>query len=145
MRPKLKIGPSTHPREYRSWVGLRERCLNKNHHAFADYGGRGIAVCDRWAGRDCFANFFNDMGQRPVGFSIDRIDVDGDYSPENCRWSSKKEQSRNRRNTIYVEYRGKTVSISEAIEDSGLYPALVHSRIRLGWPESRLFIPALVR
>jgi len=83
--------------EYQSWRGMRERCVNPNHVAWPRYGGRGITVCDRWL--NSFDAFLSDMGKRPKGTSLDRINPDGPYEPTNCRWADVATQARNKTDT----------------------------------------------
>jgi len=85
--------------EYRTWKAMKERCRNENAPNYHLYGGRGISICDRWLGDNGFLNFLTDMGPRPEGMTLDRIYVDGDYEPANCKWSTAKEQAQNRRMT----------------------------------------------
>lgn len=85
------------PREYRSWKNMVARCTDSRHVNYPHYGGRGIKICDRWLGKDGLKNFINDMGTRPDNMSLDRIDVDGDYTPENCRWAAQCVQNHNKR------------------------------------------------
>lgn len=102
-RPQRSHGRSSSPL-YRLWTGMRRRCDDPNHKSWENYGGRGITVCARWKGPNGFANFLADMGERPewADGGIDRIDVDGNYEPSNCRWATKSQQAKNRR----AGYRG---------------------------------------
>ena len=85
-------------REYRSWQGMKKRCLDSTHVYYHHYGGRGITICDRWL--NSFENFLSDMGPRPPKTTLDRIDVNWDYLPDNCRWATWQEQARNKRPKI---------------------------------------------
>ena len=99
----LKASPDgrTKMSEYHIWSAMRQRCNNKNDKSYDRYGGRGIKVCDRWDQKTVgFDNFLKDMGRKPEGYSLDRIDNDREYSPENCRWASANTQNTNRGNNV---------------------------------------------
>ena len=101
-------------RTYRTWIYMRQRCLNPNNNAWKDYGGRGITICDRW---DSFANFLADMGERPAGTSLDRIDNEGNYEPDNVKWSTPAEQAHNTRTNLRVTAFGETKVAGEWVRD----------------------------
>ncbi|MFO0452773.1 MAG: hypothetical protein ACK52I_29645 [Pseudomonadota bacterium] len=132
--------------EYAIHKGMLSRCYNKNRKiTYDNYGGRGIKVCDRWLEPDGrgFMNFLEDMGPRPsTKHSIDRIDVNGDYCPENCRWASQLEQGRNKRNSKYMIAFGKTQCQSAWAEEFGIGLHTLRARLRKGLsPEEALTRP----
>lgn len=108
------------------------RCRNPRNKQFANYGGRGIAVCERWSS---YANFSADVGPRPNGGLLDRIDNDGNYEPSNCRWATRTEQNSNRRNCIYVDDAGERITLRELCRRRGLKYRPIVKRIQdRGWP-----------
>lgn len=117
--------------EYKTWVRMIKRCANPNVTRWEDWGGRGIKVCERW--RVSFENFYADMGDRPIGLTLERINNDGDYEPGNCKWATNTEQARNRRSVINVTIDGETHCVSEWCEKLGISPKTVLQRIRSGW------------
>lgn len=125
---------------YDSWLGLVARCTNPKNPAWASYGGRGIRVCDKWLK---FENFVADMGIRPSGTSIDRIDNDGNYEPTNCRWATRREQNGNQRTSVRLTLNGKTQHIAAWARETGLDHETISYRIRSGWSiEAALTKPA---
>lgn len=122
-----------------AWCGMRRRCSNPSDKAYPSYGGRGITVCERW---QSFENFLHDMGYRPKGKSLGRIDNDKGYSPENCRWESSRQQNNNKRNNRHIEALGESLTLPEWARKTGLSVATIESRIARGWlPERALTQP----
>ena len=118
---------------YRSWSGMLARCLDKSASHFTDYGGRGISVCERWLSLN---NFFLDMGHRPKGHSIDRIDNNGNYEPSNCKWSNVDSQARNKRNNIFYEFNGINMCVSDWAKKLGIGRDRLVYRLKV-WPLER--------
>jgi hypothetical protein len=117
---------------YSSWKGMVARCHVKSTPAYADYGARGIIVCDRWRVKgQGFANFVADMGPRPDKHTIERIDNDGNYEPSNCRWATRKEQQRNRRVTLYVTIEGVKYLVAALAEEYGFKTDTLMARAKV--------------
>lgn len=112
---------------YVSWQEMRKRCYDKSVIRYPEYGGRGIRVCIRW--KESFGSFLADMGERPTGCTLGRVDGNKDYYPDNCRWERAKEQARNKRNTRYVECDGETKSLGEWAERVGITTRLLRQRL----------------
>lgn len=124
---------------HRAWSNIKNRCQNPNNKRYADYGGRGIRVCDRW---QVFETFFEDMGHPPHGnSSIDRIDVNGNYEPGNCRWADNKTQTRNTRRNRIITINGVSRCVAEwADQEGAVSAAVIYLRLRRGWDaESAVF------
>jgi hypothetical protein len=126
-------------RTYWSWVAMRSRCYNSRASRYERYGGRGIKVCARWLGS--FENFLADMGERPVGQTLDRINNDGDYEPGNCRWATPRQQSRHTRTNRMLTSNGETRCISEWVEVTGLPRTVIETRLRRGLSGERVLAP----
>ncbi len=119
-----------------AWGSMLYRCTNPRAPNFANYGGRGITVCDRW--RASFETFLADMGPRPSPrHSLDRIDVNGNYGPSNCRWATSVEQASNKRNNHVMTVDGRSETIAEWARTTGLLVSTIRERIRRGWDASR--------
>lgn len=131
--------------EYQAWFSMRRRCLSPSHPQWDRYGGRGIAVCDRWS--YSFEAFYEDMGPRTSSrHSLDRIDNNRGYEPGNCRWALPKTQMRNRRGNRLINIDGVTKTLSEWCEDYGVRLPMVRQRILKGMsPKEALTRPSLRR
>ncbi len=125
---------------YNCWGQMKSRCLNPRHKSYPDYGGRGIGVCQRWLD---FINFYADMGEKPEGASLDRIDNNSGYSPENCRWADAKTQGNNKRNNRMLTIGDRTQTLKQWSLESSISEYTIRSRIRMGWePIKAITIPS---
>ena len=142
---KPLVGPrTTHgmskTSEHKAWLKIKERCRDLNCKDYPDYGGRGIAICARWL--ESFENFYADMGAKPTPtHSIDRLDVNGDYEPGNCRWATPIEQANNKRTNVRVVLGETEMSVSDAARITGINPKCLVKRAKKGFTGAELFEP----
>lgn len=115
---------------YIIWTNMKARCLNESAPYYKNYGGRGIKVCDRW--KDSFENFLEDMGERPEGLTLERIDSNGNYEPSNCKWDNWTNQMNNRRVNRKVTYDGRTQTIAQWSREVGVDPSVIRNRLNSG-------------
>lgn len=127
-------------RTYWVWASMKARCLNPKSQGYKLYGGRGIKVCDRWL--NSYEAFLADMGEVPLGRSIERDDVNGNYEPNNCRWATTLEQMNNRRSNVIVEFNGRRQNISQWAREMRVSRALIGNRLRAGWPVEKALTQA---
>ncbi len=126
---------ANHHAEYRTWQGMLNRCRNPNQENFKYYGGRGITVCERWSS---FENFLEDMGTKPSGATLDRRDNSVGYSKENCRWTTRRQQMRNTRTNKVIKCDGKSLTLSEWAEETGIKANTILCRLdKYGWSAER--------
>jgi hypothetical protein len=125
----------TKTREYKSWSGAKTRCFNPKNPAWNHYGGRGITMCGEW--RESFEAFLRDMGPCPPGYSIDRVNNDGDYESGNCRWAPDSQQANNKRANHFIEHAGRRMTISEWDRELGFPKGTLKQRLSRGWPIDR--------
>ena len=133
LKAKITHGASRNgkcTRTYICWANIKARCQNPNSEDFHRYGGRGIAICDRW--NDSFTNFQDDMGECSEGMEIDRINNDGNYEPSNCRYVVEKVQANNRSTNVRLTYLGKTQTIAEWTRELGFSGTIIYLRLRKG-------------
>jgi hypothetical protein len=121
---------------YVCWQNIKQRCFNFKAAHYDRYGGRGITVCDRWL---VFDAFVADLGPRPPGMTLERIDNDGPYSPDNCRWATRKEQSNNRFCNVRITHDGVTLTVAQWSERTGIHRNTIFGRHELGWSSDRIF------
>lgn len=125
----VKNGIQGHQLSY-VYYGMHARCYDKSHKSYPNYGGRGIKVCERWHN---MSNFIADMGIRPKGMTLDRIDTNGDYEPSNCRWATHIEQARNTRANNKLTINGVTKTVTEWSEYSQVTVWQISRRVKAGW------------
>ena|SRR3990167_6143621 len=126
-------------REYKSWNMMKQRCQNPNNTNYPSYGGRGIQICESW---NNFENFYRDMGKRPVGTSLGRMNQSGNYCPENCRWETYEQQNNNLSTNRLINYNGKNQTVSNWARELKINVGSIRYRLFAGWdPVKALTVP----
>lgn len=126
-------------RTYNTWSSMKARCNNLKSNNAKHYGRKGIRVCDRWSS---FPNFLKDMGEKPDGMTLERIDSKGNYSPQNCRWATYTEQANNKSSNRIVLYKGTKDTLANACRKANVDYHMVHRRIQKGWAiEDAIYAP----
>ena len=135
-------GGTYHPL-YQTWLGMKQRCSNPNHKDYNNYGGRGISVCERW--KNDFGAFLHDLGERPgSNYTLDRIDVDGNYEPGNVRWATHKTQATNKPNCIILSLSGTSKPLTRWASELGISAGTLRNRYRNGWSDERILTTPVV-
>ena len=119
---------------YKTWRGMKTRCTNPSNASYKNYGAKGISYCERW---ELFANFLEDMGVRPDGMTLDRIDRTKDYAPENCQWATKKHQSQDRSVTVWLDHEGRRQCLTDWATETGIGLTTIKYRLDNGWSVER--------
>lgn len=129
--------------EYKIWCAMKQRCLNPGAPAWKNYGGRGVAICERWMK---FENFISDMGRRPTSkHSVERLDNNGGYEPSNCRWATWTAQANNKRTNRKLTHNGETLTLAQWSIRTGVSAANIRTRLQLGWSAMAALSEPLVR
>jgi hypothetical protein len=128
-KQKISSHGMSNTKVYKTWQSMKQRCFNPKNIQYYDYGGRGITVCERWMD---FQNFFEDMGHTPRGCSLDRIDNNLGYDPKNCKWSTRQDQERNKRNNRLITFENETKTLAEWLDRQQLHVQTFYSRTYRG-------------
>lgn len=127
------------PPTYASWAMMKRRCYNPDDADFANYGGRGISVSERW--RDSYDNFVSDMGRKPSDMTLERVDTNGDYGPNNCIWASRADQANNRRGNVRIVFQGENLTLAQWAKRLGLTSEAIRGRLAQGLPIPQILAP----
>lgn len=134
-KKRISVNGESRTKEYQAWIHIKMRCNNPSYARFKDYGGRGISVCDRWLS---YNNFLSDMGRAPsTKHTIDRINNDGNYEPNNCRWATWSQQHSNKRGLRKITYKGESKTVAEWARGLGVHKGTILYRLNKGWDADR--------